>query len=115
MAFEKPQYLIHGCGRYEYHNDQERSHKFWECLQQQDQQFLIRWGKIGAKKPQQQIVGRWTAEERIREKLKKGYFHISGSPGSLEEVEQQALIRVVKQVQQESSQAILPAAKKKRL
>lgn len=79
-----------GLGRYELKDS--RSNKFWECLEDLDGTFLVRWGKIGA--PKGQIQNQLNASEamlRIHEKRRKGYQYIQGSAQSLAERERREM------------------------
>jgi predicted DNA-binding WGR domain protein len=76
-------------GRYELTSASHN--KFWECLYFSEDQCLVRWGKIGAKKPGRGVFDNWVCQERAREKLKKGYVYISGSHKSLEAIHEAAL------------------------
>ena len=74
--------MVYGLGRYEYVGN--GSSKFWECLEDLDGTFLVRWGKIGAPKGQiQNQLTDYDAQKRIYEKERKGYIYIQGSEKSL--------------------------------
>jgi predicted DNA-binding WGR domain protein len=81
---------VRGLGRYEFKD--EKSAKFWECLEDLDGTYLVRWGKIGAPKGQIKNQISWfEAERRILQKRRKGYGHIRGSATSLVERERRDL------------------------
>lgn len=83
-------YFVDGLGRYELQD--ESSNKFWECLEDLDGTYLVRWGKIGAPKGQTQNgLSYWEASRRIEEKKRKGYIYIKGSAKSLAERERRDL------------------------
>lgn len=91
-------------GRYEC---VENGHnKFWECLHFESSsqglyhhKFLIRWGRIGAKKPQSMIViGYHQADVKIREKERKGYKKINNSPVTAQMSDQLALNKTLNEL-----------------
>ena len=85
-------------GRYEC--VQDGHNKFWECLHVSGQGssavFCVRWGKIGAKKPQNQHVDFYTAQKRMDEK-RRTYTFIPGSPKTWSEVQHATLTAIVAQ------------------
>ena len=88
-------------GRYEYIGGGSR--KFYEVMYVCDNlhgqpQFDIRWGRIGAKKPQGMRVDYWYAEDKLREKRKKGYQLVPGSFKSVADQRKAGLQAVVDQV-----------------
>ena len=88
-------------GRYEYIGG--GSSKFYEVMYVGDSldgqpQFDIRWGRIGAKKPQGMRVDYWYAEDKLREKRKKGYQLVPGSFKSVADQRKAGLQAIVEQV-----------------
>ena len=88
-------------GRYEYIGGGSR--KFYEVMYVCDNlhgqpQFDIRWGRIGAKKPQGMRVDYWYAEDKLREKRKKGYQLVPGSFKSVADQRKAGLQAIVEQV-----------------
>lgn len=93
-------------GRYEYIGG--GSNKFYEVMYVGDDLdgsplFDIRWGRIGAKKPQGMRVDYWRAEEKLNEKRKKGYKIVPGSFKSVAEQRRAGLQAVVQQVRDEKT------------
>ena len=52
-------------GRYEYHNDNENSHKYWEVSDLGNGLYEIRWGRVGAKPQSTQYDMAKTAKRTI--------------------------------------------------
>lgn len=80
---------ISGAGYYTY--TQQSSNKFWECLMTGDGLYQIRWGRIGTKGQFQHGVSRYTAAERVEEKLRKGYKLTDSRHKTVMDVERTAL------------------------
>jgi len=59
-------------GRYEFHDDDVNSHKYWEIKPLGNGQAEVRWGRVGSQ-GQSQVVGEGEALKRAGEKLRKGY------------------------------------------
>lgn len=79
------------------------SSKFYEVMYVGDNldgqpQFDIRWGRIGAKKPQGMRVDYRYAEDKLREKRKKGYQLVPDSFKSVADQRKAGLQAVVEQV-----------------
>lgn len=83
-------YIDRYLGRYECVN--ESSNKFWECLHQHDNQFIVRWGKIGAKNPQtKEYTDIYYLINQVRKKENSGYKYIRGSLKTFSEIEKSVL------------------------
>lgn len=89
-------------GRYEFKNDS--SNKFYEVMYcgidlSGDPIIQISWGKIGAKKPQgMRQVSVLEAENKVREKKRKGYVYIQGSCKSVAQKYHEGLTQVATKI-----------------
>ena len=68
-------------GRYEFHDDDVNSHKYWEIKPLGNGQAEVRWGRVGSQ-GQSQVVGEGEALKRAGEKLRKGYEMIDAYSAS---------------------------------
>ena len=59
-------------GRYEFHNDETNSHKFWSCEPSSPGYCEIRWGRVGSD-GSSQIKPLDEGQRKISEKISKGY------------------------------------------
>jgi predicted DNA-binding WGR domain protein len=67
-------------GRYEYHSNEENSHKFWWLIYDKTTRtYIAAWGRVGAKPQTKEYVGDSVAFKKVQEKLKKGYRRINNS------------------------------------
>jgi predicted DNA-binding WGR domain protein len=63
------------CGRYEYSLEGENSNKFYEVTKLSEDEYELRWGRIGTE-GQSQIVDADKAEKKAMEKIRKGYSKV---------------------------------------
>jgi len=60
-------------------DSQLNHYKFWQIFQEDERHVVTRWGRIG-KKPQTSVQSVWDPkrfiEQKIKEKLKKGYVEV---------------------------------------
>jgi predicted DNA-binding WGR domain protein len=72
---------LYHAGYYEYKKN--GSNKFWECLLTDNNQYRVRWGRIGTK-GQHMYVSYYEADKRINEKKAKGYVLVDGTSTLIE-------------------------------
>ena len=64
--------LKNSCVLLEYVNESENSNKFWGAISDGNDCIII-WGKNGYQPQKSQVISCYSAEERMREKIGKGY------------------------------------------
>ena len=80
-------------GRYELVSGSHN--KFWECLFENGTAYsgtaVLRWGRIGAQKPQSMRIPMSEVRYRTDKKLREGYKRIPGSLKTITDVDRAAL------------------------
>jgi len=64
-------------GRYEYHDDDKNSHKFWSChFNERHKTYTTSWGRVGARAQIKQGLTEAEVNKKIAEKVSKGYVKV---------------------------------------
>lgn len=66
-------------GRYEYHCNEENSHKYWWLIYDKSTRtYIAAYGRVRAKAQTTEYVGDAVAMKKVKEKIKKGYVKLEG-------------------------------------